>query len=70
MELWLNYTPAEQPGTLGQHGKMATVDSRITGRGVLFARPIRKPSGRLVTGLFREDPLRFVSDPDQWCTAS
>ncbi len=64
MEAWLNYTPLEQPGTLARHLQLAINDMLITGMGVTFTRPIQKPNGRVVTGSFREDPMRLIIDPD------
>lgn len=66
MELWLNYSAREVPdGGLEMHSHLATIDAFLTGRGVQFVRTYRYPGSNLtLTGLFREDPLDVLIDPD------
>ena len=66
MGSWLNYTPGEQPGGgLTGHSEKATLDTLITGRGVLAPRPYQMPgSGRTLTGSFRVNPYDIFTDPD------
>jgi hypothetical protein len=66
MQLWLNYTPREQPkgGLIGQ-SELAIVDALIKGRGVMATRPYRMPqSDHVLTGSFREAPENLLIDPD------
>lgn len=66
MTLWLNYTGREVPdGGLGEHAQLGIVDAFLTGRGVYFPRRYTYPSGTTtLTGVFREDPLDLLIDPD------
>lgn len=66
LDEWLNYTPQEQPGGgLAGHGYRATVDSLITGRGLLATRPYKMPgSDKVLTGSFRVRPTDLFVDPD------
>lgn len=69
MQLWLNYTPREQPGD-GLYGQsfLAVTDALVKGRGCLFIRPYQFPSsGRTLTGAFRESPDDVILDPDFDC---
>lgn len=66
MERWLNYTPREQPGggLLG-HCERAVTAALIKGRACLWARDYKMPgSGRVLTGLFEDDPSNLFIDPD------
>lgn len=66
MTLWLNYTGREVPdGGLGEHAQIGIVDAFLTGRGVYFPRRYQYPAGTTtLTGVFREDPLDLLIDPD------
>lgn len=66
MQMWLNYTPREQPGGgLETHSEQAVVDALIKGRGCLWAAPYSFPSsGRTLTGCFRDKPENLLIDPD------
>jgi len=66
LDMWLNYTPTEQPdGGLGNHSKKAVTDSLIKGRGVLASRPYKMPgSNNTLTGSFHVDPEDILIDGD------
>ena len=66
VQLWLNYTPREQPkgGLVGQ-SELCVVDALVKGRGILWAKPYRMPqSQQTLTGSFRESPDNLLIDPD------
>jgi hypothetical protein len=66
MDLWLNYTPGEQPdGGLVHHSKRAITDSLIKGRGCLASRPYKMPGSDItLTGSFHVDPYDVLTDGD------
>jgi hypothetical protein len=66
MTLWLNYTGREVPdGGLGEHAQIGVIDAFLTGRGCYFPRRYTYPSGTTtLTGVFREDPMDVLIDPD------
>lgn len=66
MELYLNYTPREQPaGGLRRHAEDAITEALIKGRGCLWIEPYRTPgSNRMLTGCFHSSVDDLVIDPD------
>lgn len=66
MEMYLNYTPVEQPGGgLATHASQAITEALIKGRGVLWPRPYTMPtSDRILTGCFYDSVDNLLIDPD------
>lgn len=66
VELYLNYTPNEQPnGGLAAQAKLAITECLISGRGCLWAEEYRYPgSDRTLTGLFYDSNRNLLIDPD------
>lgn len=66
VELYLNYTPNEQPnGGLAAQAKLAITETLISGRGCLWAEEYRYPgSDRTLTGLFYDTNRNLLIDPD------
>lgn len=66
MELYLNYTPTEQPGDgLAGHAEAAITEALVKGRGVLWVEPYQMPgSERTLTGCFYDTVDNLLIDPD------
>jgi len=66
MEMWLNYTPLEQPGGgLETHGEMAVTEALIKGRSILWPKPYKMPgSQKTLTGCFWKTVDDLFIDPD------
>jgi hypothetical protein len=66
MEMWLNYTPIEQPGGgLEAHGEIAITEALVKGRSCLWPRPYKMPgSQRTLTGCFWKTVDDLFIDPD------
>jgi hypothetical protein len=66
LELYLNYTPNEQPGGgLSEHASSAITEALVKGRGCLWPRPYFMPgSNRVLTGCFYDSVDNLLIDPD------
>ena len=66
MELYLNYTPWEQPGGgLASHAERAITEALVKGRGCLWSQPYSMPgSRRVLTGSFFDSVDNLFLDPD------
>lgn len=66
MELYLNYTPNEQPhGGLARQSQLAITEALISGRGCLWLESYSYPgSDRTLTGLFFDTNRNLLIDPD------
>jgi|10_taG_2_1085330.scaffolds.fasta_scaffold00075_40 hypothetical protein len=69
MELYLNYTPDEQPfGGLAENSHSAITEALVSGRGVVWPRQYKMPgSQRTLTGCFFDSQENLFYDPD--CTS-
>lgn len=65
-ELYLNYTPTEQPGGgLAAHASDAITEALVKGRGCLWPQPYIMPgSSRVMTGCFQDSVDNLLIDPD------
>ena len=65
-ELYLNYTPTEQPGGgLANHASTAITEALVKGRGCVWPRPYFMPgSQRVLTGCFYDSVDNLLIDPD------
>lgn len=66
LELYLNYTPQEQPGGgLATHASAAITEALVKGRGCCWPRPYFMPgSERVMTGCFYDSVDNLIIDPD------
>jgi hypothetical protein len=66
LELYLNYTPTEQPGGgLANHASNAITEALVKGRGCIWPRPYFMPgSERVMTGCFYDSVDNLLIDPD------
>lgn len=66
LELYLNYTPTEQPGGgLANHASQGITEALVKGRGCLWPRPYSMPSSnRVLTGCFYDSVDNLLIDPD------
>jgi hypothetical protein len=66
LEMYLNYTPLEQPdGGLATHASDAITEALIKGGGCIWPRPYFMPgSQRLLTGCFYDSIDNLLIDPD------
>lgn len=66
LEMYLNYTPAEQPGGgLATHSSDAITEALVKGRGCIWPRPYFMPgSERVLTGCFYDTVDNLLIDPD------
>jgi hypothetical protein len=66
IQLWLNYTPDEQPyGGLARHAELAITEGLVKGRGVLWTEPYQQPgSNKRLTGSFYDSVDNLLIDPD------
>lgn len=66
LEMYLNYTPTEQPGGgLASHASDAITEALIKGGGCLWPRPYFMPgSQRVLTGCFYDSIDNLLIDPD------